>query len=151
MRQYLCECSACKNQYTLWFDQEPFPILGDSFPRQCLNCGKATPFQRVATRKAISLSVRCHSDSVSELEIWLSCSQEDPLAWEHLSGQSWNWNSCRPSQAVWGEENLLARGYFLYWPPRSVESETTEERVLKWRRAGSPVYKIGPAEKLFSS
>ena len=54
MRQYLCECSACKNQYTLWFDQEPFPILGDSFPRQCLNCGKATPFQRVATRKARS-------------------------------------------------------------------------------------------------
>lgn len=54
MRQYLCECSVCKNQYTLWFDQEPFPILGDSFPRQCLNCGKATPFQRVATRKARS-------------------------------------------------------------------------------------------------
>lgn len=54
MRQYLCECSVCKNQYTLYFDTEPFPILGDSFPRQCSNCGGETPFQRVATRKAQS-------------------------------------------------------------------------------------------------
>lgn len=52
MRQYLCECSVCKNQYTLYFEGEPFPVLGDSFPRQCLNCGTETPFQRVATRKA---------------------------------------------------------------------------------------------------
>ncbi len=54
MRQYLCECSVCKNQYILRFDAEPFPILGESFPRQCSNCGEKTPFQRVATRKARS-------------------------------------------------------------------------------------------------
>jgi len=54
MRQYLCECSACKNRYTLWFGAEPYPILGDLFPRQCPNCGKETSFQRVATRKARS-------------------------------------------------------------------------------------------------
>lgn len=54
MRQYLCECSICKKQYHMHFEGEPFPILGDSFPHQCLNCGKETLFQRVATRKARS-------------------------------------------------------------------------------------------------
>lgn len=54
MRQYLCECSACKKQYALRFDQEPFPILGETFSRQCPGCGIETPFQRAATRKARS-------------------------------------------------------------------------------------------------
>lgn len=54
MRQYLCECSVCKHQYTLLFDQEPFPILGDTFLRHCPDCGKEAPFQRIATRKARS-------------------------------------------------------------------------------------------------
>lgn len=54
MRQYLCECTVCKKRYTLHFDLEPFPILGDSFPHQCSNCGMETLFQRVATRKAKS-------------------------------------------------------------------------------------------------
>lgn len=54
MRQYLCQCSVCKKQYTLLFDREPFPLLGDTFPRHCPGCGKEAPFQRVATRKARS-------------------------------------------------------------------------------------------------
>lgn len=54
MRQYLCECSVCKNRYNLWFDEEPFPILGDSFFRHCPCCNEGTSFQRVATRKARS-------------------------------------------------------------------------------------------------
>lgn len=54
LRQYLCECSVCRKRYNVNFSDEPFPLPEDIFTYLCPFCGVPTPFQRAATRKALS-------------------------------------------------------------------------------------------------
>ena len=51
MRQYLCECMTCGWQKNMRFD-EPYPRMGDLFPRHCDYCKEDTIFTRTMTRKA---------------------------------------------------------------------------------------------------
>ena len=51
MRQYLCECMTCGWQRNMRFD-EPYPKMGDVFPRHCDYCEEDTIFTRTMTKKA---------------------------------------------------------------------------------------------------
>ena len=57
MRCYQCECLNCHQHSQLTFE-EPYPEIGDEFPRDCKHCGTETIFTRVLTKKALAEMAR---------------------------------------------------------------------------------------------
>ena len=72
MRHYLCECTVCHTRQQYAFD-EPYPGIGDSFPRPCNQCGEITPHSRVLTRKAMAELRAAEEEATLRQEIVEKC------------------------------------------------------------------------------
>ena len=75
MRQYLCECQICKLQHNVSFPAAPYPEFGESFDVRCKCCHRATPHQRVLTRKTLSELHRNQAENELRKSIEDECSK----------------------------------------------------------------------------
>lgn len=74
MRQYLCECTTCRERRSFYFD-EPYPAYGETFVRHCDHCDSDKLFSRVLTRKAKVEMNRLQEEQQLQEHIRQKCSE----------------------------------------------------------------------------